>query len=312
VVRAGGRLRRADRRVPAGEAHNPAARGRDPLDREHAGLSGATLGPPASAPRARIEGRRASVRPALRPVLGRAVRPGRRRAVRPGRGRSGRDQRGHVPRGHVPRGHVHPPTGLDRFRLDRVHRRAPSRHAGRRMIGTATSPTAPTSRAGAVGSPRIVGHGARVRIGHSTEAVDRPGDRARVPGLRALGEFRRDPTGSDTDRRVLMRIAPARLGRRDHRQVGHRSAQARRRASAPGLTNERDRASGPARPCQPRTCSVRTRSWSPAGGPSKRRSPLGARRSACSSFRSGGKHSRSSCSTPPACGSRSSSWRAVP
>ena len=64
-------------------------------------------------------------------------------------------------------------------------------------------------------------------------------------------------------------------------------------------------------PCPPPTCSPRARNWSQAGGPSKRPSPRGARPSDCSSCRSDGWRSRRSSSTPRACGSRSSRWRAA-
>ena len=65
------------------------------------------------------------------------------------------------------------------------------------------------------------------------------------------------------------------------------------------------------RPCHRPRLSVRTRSWSPAVGPSRKPSSPTARRSACWSSHSDGQPSRSLCSTRRICGSPSSRSRVV-
>ena len=64
-------------------------------------------------------------------------------------------------------------------------------------------------------------------------------------------------------------------------------------------------------PPRPGTCWPRTRSSSPAGARSRRRSSPVGRAAACSSSPSAGRPSSSSCSTRRACGSRSSRSRAA-
>ena len=108
-----------------------------------------------------------------------------------------------------------------------------------------------------------------------------------------------------------------------HRPAGRRSTTAAEMPTRRRAARTTDPGPWPRRPlrpvsgrvrhrrCPPRTCSARTRSWSPVGGPSRRPSSPAGPRIACWSSRSVARRSSSSSCMPPGCASRSSRSRAA-
>ena len=162
----------------------------------------------------------------------------------------------------------------------RVRRSGPDAPRGRRRIAPGVLPNRGDPRAAVTSRDPLVPRDPRRPVQHAIGPFD-PGARA---GTRARG-----PAGEA--RRGL------RTGARSSADPSAASTSPRR-----GTTSARRR--------PPRVCSGRTRSLSPAGAQSRRRSPRVVMRSACSWSRSDARRSRGSSCTRRTCASRSSRWRA--
>ena len=214
---------------------------------------------------------------------------------RPDRDQRDRDQREHDQPGRGPdsRHLVLGPRVLARLVL-------------RRIAAVTTFPMAPVSRGRPIARRRTADHGARGQTADrgAQPATDRPATARLSAGVEAAvqashARVHRGPAPAPFDR---VAISPGATGSIDDRSA--------RVTSPPGA---RDRsATGPGlRPhCRRRTCLAPMRNSSQVGDRSRKRSPRDGPRSGCLSSRSAANRSRNWCSTPRACGSRSSSSKA--
>jgi hypothetical protein len=195
----------------------------------------------------------------------------------------------------------------------------------RRIAAVTTFPMAPVSPATPIAWRQTVDRGARPAAGRSSAVVE-----AAVQASNA--RVRRDPAPAPLDRVAINPAAtnPVATGSADDRSAcatsmpgapqcprattfgEDRIAEARGQASAHGLARDRS-AIGPGLlpPCRRRTCSVPLRNSSQVGDRSRKRSLRDGLRFGCSLSPSAANRSNNWCSTPRACGSRSSSSKVV-